>query len=97
MPMGGVMPGATPAAAAPEVSPGRGPVQEEVFLCCLGPTFPHVRVLSTLILGLHQSTHATDVCASGCGLPVPLPAPPPCPLGTMSQMRGKNKLLTSTM
>lgn len=42
MPMGGMMPGAAPAAVVPEVSPGWGPEQKGMFLWCPVPILPHV-------------------------------------------------------
>lgn len=54
VPMGGVMPGAVPAAAAQEVSPG----QKEAFLWCLVRLWPHVPWF-----GISGSAAAVIVCS----------------------------------
>ena len=72
MPMGGAMPSAAPAAAAPEVSPGQGPVQNGFSLV---PVLPMsrgqpARFLSlSLILVLHQPTHPANPCVLAVGSP----------------------------
>lgn len=66
MPMGGTMPGAAPAAAAPpEVGAGQGPMQKGFPLV---PPRHVARFLSlSLILSLHQPTHPAKLCVLAVG------------------------------
>ena len=79
MPMGGTVPGAAPAAAAPEVSPGQGPVQKGSRLasCHMArrPDFSHCplswpcisqRVLQTCVCWLWAPLRPCQGCAGPC-------------------------------